>query len=485
MKLSKSLFAVVSSIAVAAGIAACATIVDGTQQEVKFEVRGTDRAKCVVYNEDYKYNVYAPAEVTLERSRKDLDADCSGEGGRHIKFVIPSYQGGSGAVALNVSNGIIPGTAIDVVDGAYFNFPNPVIIDFDVEDGYRASEVTEVQVNEDAYDVRDIWPDDMSVGESSKEKVTAPAAVQEVIETQTTTYETDEQDEKPMPTTELLNRTYNKNVFTHEAPKSITVTEEEITVKDEGAYKYEEIINNNMMQPVISPEDMTAENAPDIFEENIGEFDAIEPAAAPSAKMSPIVEDENPDIRQKVVISPETTHIRNVQMQPIIEEPKKPTPPRKINRKDIVKPQVSAVEKPTQSKMTVTKKTAAVLNNVSTQARATAASASSWINDISAFAIEDSLNLIEDNADESGDMTWKAVDTVLPLADSNSDDMPIGAENAQKYLPLDTLSEIETSSTTTIGAATADGQTQDMDAFMHDLMHDLEAAMPPAAENTQ
>lgn len=120
-----------STALVAVLLGGCATVLEGSIKQTDIKIVGSEKARCVIYNDDYKYLVNAPAKVPLERSHKDLTADCYGENGKHRVVTIPSM--GSSAAAVNALNGVVPGVAVDVTSGAAFTFPNEIVIDFDRE----------------------------------------------------------------------------------------------------------------------------------------------------------------------------------------------------------------------------------------------------------------------------------------------------------------------------------------------------------------
>jgi hypothetical protein len=209
----------------------------------------------------------------------------------------------------------------------------------------------------------------------------------------------------------------------------------------------------------------------------MNEFDVIEPAA-PASPVTPFIENKNPMVpiiedidikRQKIVITDETQHIENVQMSPIIEEPKKPTPPKKITVKKVEKPQVE-----TPVKQAVLEKAPATIDNA-------------WTQDISYFTMDETYIMLEDNFDSS-----PAPAIAIPVNEVNEnalEDLMTHDEvnEAQEFIPMDALSTIETSTNapTINGAATPAGETGDMDDFMNELMRDLEAAMPPSRSANQ
>jgi hypothetical protein len=246
------------------------------------------------------------------------------------------------------------------------------------------------------------------------------------------------------------------------------------------ALSYDELINNSKMQPVISSEDMTRANEPDIFD-GVSQLNAIEPMAAPEQgeyvvinpnPMQPIIEESDLQLEQNPLHSAKEdaseTAIKNMQMSPIIEDVTKKAKAKLKVRKPEPK-RVKAVVKPkTQGKK--------VIEQAAVKAD-TPKIDHSWTNDVSEELMYDTFTNLE------GSFVNEAVAMPKQVAVEDINDaltMPI--ENQEDIsAPLDALSEIEANTIETMqGTKKATGETQDMDAFMHDLMRDLEAAMPNA-----
>lgn len=228
------------SVLAAASLSACATLMDGSQQHVKFEVRGTDKARCVLENEDYKYLIYAPITQYLERSRKDLHAECTGDNGKLITFIIPSLPNTPNVVLYNTVTGLAPGAATDIVSGAAFKFPDTVIIDFDVHDGYIANELTEKDVIGRGVDINQIWPLPVEIKEPEDEPQETPSFIpieDEAEKNAAFIPQTMPQDDalQEKSSVEMLHQHYNPSRTAPLPPMGYS---------------------KQRMQPIISPEDM-------------------------------------------------------------------------------------------------------------------------------------------------------------------------------------------------------------------------------------
>jgi len=108
---------------------ACATLLEGSSQEVTFEAVGATNVMCNLKSEELSYKVYPPQRVWLKRSRLNLTADCYAPGNRHKQFeIVPGIEP---YAATNVSNAG-SGIAYDAYSRALFKYPD--IVTFDMTD---------------------------------------------------------------------------------------------------------------------------------------------------------------------------------------------------------------------------------------------------------------------------------------------------------------------------------------------------------------
>lgn len=107
----------------------CATLLEGSSQEVTFEAVGATNVTCYLKSEELSYKVNPPERVWLKRSRLNMTADCYAPGNRHKQFDI--VTGIEPYAATNVSNGG-SGIAYDAYSRALFKYPD--IVTFDMSD---------------------------------------------------------------------------------------------------------------------------------------------------------------------------------------------------------------------------------------------------------------------------------------------------------------------------------------------------------------
>lgn len=120
---------IVAITAIATFLPACSTVVNGSNQLVKFNTGDVTGAKCkATGGSDLAVNEHfvTPAEVKLPRSKKKLDVTCNKEGYKEATKVVHSKVEGS--TAGNVIAGGVIGIGVDALTGAIYKYPETVYI---------------------------------------------------------------------------------------------------------------------------------------------------------------------------------------------------------------------------------------------------------------------------------------------------------------------------------------------------------------------
>ena len=109
-------------------LTSCATLIEGSSQEVTFEAKGATNVMCNLKTKggELAYKVYPPQRIWMKRSRVNMMADCFAPGNRNKKFIIST--GVEPWTATNVSNGGT-GVAWDAYSRAFFKYPDVIVID--------------------------------------------------------------------------------------------------------------------------------------------------------------------------------------------------------------------------------------------------------------------------------------------------------------------------------------------------------------------
>ncbi len=109
-------------------LSACASVVDHTTQIITMRTPGATNARCLIENEDMKYQVYTDETLEIMKSPHDLVIRCQAPGNReqtvHVRREI------NGWVFANVANGFIPGAAYDYFSRGGFDYPETFTVSF-------------------------------------------------------------------------------------------------------------------------------------------------------------------------------------------------------------------------------------------------------------------------------------------------------------------------------------------------------------------
>lgn len=109
-------------------LAGCNTMIAKPYQEVVIDTPDVEGVDCILETPTQKYRVIAPGSTQVERSRHALTITC--EKGNYFtatKTVEPKIR--MGWSALNVFNGVIPGTAYDIASNSVHAYPEIITMD--------------------------------------------------------------------------------------------------------------------------------------------------------------------------------------------------------------------------------------------------------------------------------------------------------------------------------------------------------------------
>lgn len=104
-----------------AGLGGCASIIEGTTQNVAVTSSPADGAKCVLRSSEGTYYVTTPGNTIVHKTKNDLSVECDKEGYQHASTTLPSHF--NGATAGNILAGGIIGMGVDAATGANYNYP--------------------------------------------------------------------------------------------------------------------------------------------------------------------------------------------------------------------------------------------------------------------------------------------------------------------------------------------------------------------------
>lgn len=117
-------FLVVSSLL---AVGACASVLDGAKQDVRFVTPGAYDAVCQVYVDGLRYRVRPPQTINIVNSKKDLHVDCLAPGNRRREIYIKPEIAGDALWNVGTAGA---GFVVDYASEALFKYPDIVEINF-------------------------------------------------------------------------------------------------------------------------------------------------------------------------------------------------------------------------------------------------------------------------------------------------------------------------------------------------------------------
>lgn len=105
-------------------MAGCATIAEGTTQDMTVLSAPENNAFCTLTNGKGRWNTKTPGTVRVAKSVSAMNIACNKAGYDEGRVRVPSKP--NVALAGNIIIGGIPGAAIDTVSGAGFTYPHNV-----------------------------------------------------------------------------------------------------------------------------------------------------------------------------------------------------------------------------------------------------------------------------------------------------------------------------------------------------------------------
>ena len=107
-------------------LAGCASIVEGTTENVAVTTPPADGAKCVLKSSEGTYYVTTPGNATVHKTKNDLDVECDKDGFQHASLKVPAKFGA--ATVGNVLAGGIIGIGVDAATGANYSYPTAISV---------------------------------------------------------------------------------------------------------------------------------------------------------------------------------------------------------------------------------------------------------------------------------------------------------------------------------------------------------------------
>ncbi len=108
-------------------LGACSYAVESSNQNITFMTPDAQNAKCYVYIDKLKYQVYPPQTVNIKKSSNDMRVECNAPGNRHIEMDVPAE------FSKRAIWGGPAGVAWDYASQSLFYYPSVIAIDFSQE----------------------------------------------------------------------------------------------------------------------------------------------------------------------------------------------------------------------------------------------------------------------------------------------------------------------------------------------------------------
>lgn len=108
--------------ALGVALSGCASIVKGDHQSIQITTPPTTGATCTLTNKRGTWTTTSPEPVTVDRSKTDMNVNCTKPGWNDAHAVIPSDF--EGWTLGNIIFGGIIGVGVDAATGAMHDYPN-------------------------------------------------------------------------------------------------------------------------------------------------------------------------------------------------------------------------------------------------------------------------------------------------------------------------------------------------------------------------
>lgn len=114
-------------LALGIAVSGCATIIEGTTENISVKTVPADGAQCTLKNSEGTWYVTTPGSVAVHKTKNDLTVDCTKEGFEPAHEVAASHFGAT--TAANVIAGGVIGMGVDAASGANYSYNSPIIVE--------------------------------------------------------------------------------------------------------------------------------------------------------------------------------------------------------------------------------------------------------------------------------------------------------------------------------------------------------------------
>jgi len=107
-------------------LSGCATIIEGTTQNVSVSTSPEQGAQCTLKNSEGAWYLTTPGSTTVHKTKNDMTIDCNKSGFAPGHLVAASHFGGT--TAGNVIAGGVIGLGVDAASGANYHYDSPIVV---------------------------------------------------------------------------------------------------------------------------------------------------------------------------------------------------------------------------------------------------------------------------------------------------------------------------------------------------------------------
>ena len=105
----------------------CAYSTESSNQDITFMTPGAMDARCYVFVDKLKYEVWPPQTVNIKKSEKDMRIECQAPGNRNVEMIVPA------TMSTRAIWGGPAGMAWDYASKSLFYYPSVIAIDISQE----------------------------------------------------------------------------------------------------------------------------------------------------------------------------------------------------------------------------------------------------------------------------------------------------------------------------------------------------------------
>jgi hypothetical protein len=113
-------------VAIASALSGCATVVDGSKQEMSLSSSPQQGADCTLHSTEGTWTLTTPGSVKVHKTKNDLMIDCTKDGFKPGHMVAIAHFGGATFGNIVLGGGV--GAIVDAASGANYYYDSPLVV---------------------------------------------------------------------------------------------------------------------------------------------------------------------------------------------------------------------------------------------------------------------------------------------------------------------------------------------------------------------